>query len=307
MGLMMRRWIDCALLLLLPLSALASTPEVVYLQPPRSDADATHSFYHDLLHIVLPTGTQIEIRGSTIPQKRSMELVKSGTYTIGWSGTNSLREKDLLPVRVPLFAGLLGIRMPVIRRSDQTRFDMIRNAEDLKQLVACQGAQWPDSDILEANGYRVERVTSFERMYRMLEAGRCDYFPRGITEIYGELDRNVYPGLMAYDRVLLSYTFPMYFFVAHGNEALAELLEERLTQFAENGDLHAYLRQHPVTRGAFPLARFRDSLVFRLENPDLPAATPLSNRSFWLQLPPETPRETETEITPLAGFAALYP
>ena len=178
-------------------------------------------------------------------------MLKNGTYTITWSGTNSNREASLLPVRVPLFAGLLGIRMPVIRRSDKPRFDLIRNDSDLKQLVACQGDQWPDSDILEANGYQVERVTSFERMYRMLEAGRCDYFPRGITEIYGELERNVYPGLMAYDRVLLSYTFPMYFFVAHGNEELARILEARLTQFAESGDLQAYLRLHPVTRGPF--------------------------------------------------------
>ena len=301
----MRRWIEFAILFFLPLSAFASTPDVVYLQPARSGADATHDFYRDLLEIVLPTGTRIEVLGASIPQERGIELLKNGTYTITWSGTNSNREASLLPVRVPLFAGLLGIRMPVIRRSDKPRFDLIRNDSDLKQLVACQGDQWPDSDILEANGYQVERVTSFERMYRMLEAGRCDYFPRGITEIYGELERNVYPGLMAYDRVLLSYTFPMYFFVAHGNEELASILEARLTQFAESGDLQAYLRLHPATRGAFPLARFRNSLVFRLENPDLPAATPLQNRSFWLELPSESQRETDTEATPLAGYAVL--
>lgn len=301
----MRRWVDFAILLMLPLSVFASTPDVVYLQPPRSGADATHDFYSDLLEIVLPSGTRMELRGGSTSQERSMQLLRNNTTTIAWSGTNSVRERDLLPIRVPLFAGLLGIRMPVIRSSDKPRFDLIRNDSDLKQLVACQGDQWPDSDILEANGYEVERVTSFERMYRMLEAGRCDYFPRGITEIYGELDRNVYPGLMAYERVLLSYTFPMYFFVAQGDEELAAVLEERLLQFAQSGDLQAYLRLHPVTRGAFPLARFRDSLVFRLENPDLPAATPLQNRSFWLELPSESQRETETDTAPLPGYAIL--
>ena len=123
---------------------------------------------------------------------------------------------------------------------------------------------------------------------------RCDYFPRAITEVYGELESNTYPDLMAYDRVLLSYTFPMYFFTSKDNEALARKLEERLLIFAESGDLQAFIRQHPVTKSAFPLARFSESLIFSLKNPDLPAATPLQNQALWMDLPSERHSQTDT-------------
>ncbi len=302
----MRSWKVIALLFCLPAIVNAAAPDSIYLQPPRSDADATHSYYVDLLGIILPESRLLVNRGSATPQERSMQLLDRGAISISWSGTNTPRETRFRPVRVPLYAGLLGIRMPVIRASDKRRFDEISNESDLKAMVACQGDQWPDSDILEANGYTVERITSFEQMYRMLEGGRCDYFPRAITEIYGELESNTYPDLMAYDRVLLSYTFPMYFFTSKNNEALARKLEERLLIFAESGDLQAFIRQHPVTKSAFPLARFSESLIFSLKNPDLPAETPLQNRALWMDVPSERHSQTDTKTSSLAGDPILY-
>ncbi len=295
-----------AFLLCLPALVMARTADVIYIQPPRSAADASHTYYMDLLRTVMPEDTVFAIPGNTTPQERSLRLLDTGALTIAWSGTNNDREQRFRPIRVPVYAGLLGIRMPVIRASDKLRFDQISNESELKNLVACQGDQWPDSDILEANGYHVERVPQFDMMYRMLEAGRCDYFPRAITEIYGELAQANNPQLMAYDRVLLSYTFPMYFFTANSNEALASLLESRLLEFAHSGKLQDYIRHHPVTKGAFPLARFRESLIFQLANPDLPDATPLDDSTLWLQLPSESDRQVDAKAPTLARYPVLH-
>ena len=158
--------------------------------------------------------------------------------------------------------------------------------------MACQGNQWPDSDILEENGYRVDRIARFEVMYRMIEAGRCDYFPRSVIEIYAELEQFGQGVLMAYDDLVLSYPFPMYFFVNNDDASLADDLEGALTTMVQSGRLHEFMQQHPVTRSAFPLSRFKHARIFNLRNARLPPSTPVTDKVLWLDFPgSETPVE----------------
>ena len=116
----------------------------------------------------------------------------------------------------------------------------------------------------------------------MLEGGRCDYFPRSIIEVYGELASTQRRNLVAYERILLSYTLPMYYFTSYGNEGLAKTLESSLYNFATSGQLLEFMKTHPATRPAFPLSRFNDSTIFYLHNPDLPTETPISDTALWL-------------------------
>jgi hypothetical protein len=256
----------------------------IYIQPPRSVEDSTHNYYLDLLNKVLPTDTRIITTQRSMAQKRSMQELNSGDLTLAWSGAISAREAVFLPIRVPLFAGLLGTRVPVIRKDALVQFEQVKTAEDLKALIACQGDQWPDSDILEDNGYKVERVNKFELMYRMLRAGRCDYFPRGITEVYTEVDHQEDGLVMAYDRIILVYKFPMYFFVGKSNTELEQVLTEALYSYAASGELIEFMKNHETTRNVFPLSKYKDSLIFKLDNPSLPPLTPVNDDKLWLDL-----------------------
>ena len=259
-----------------------SYAESIYIQPPRAAEDASHKYYHDLLNAQLKNDDKLTIIERPVTQARSLQLLKGGDLTVAWSGTNYRRENLYRPLRVPLFLGLLGVRVPVIRQSDIARFDKITEEKQLQKLVACQGDQWPDSDILERNHYTVERVAKFESMYRMLKGGRCDYFPRSIIEVYGELEAPDRSDLVIYERLLLSYTFPMYYFMSYEREALAKTLESSLYNFAISGQLLEFMKTHPATRPAFPLSRFRESTIFYLHNPDLPTETPISDTALWL-------------------------
>jgi len=297
----MPRWLSFVLFLSVCCPRVYAQESTLYIQPPRSATDATQVYYHDLLQRMLPADMQIKTIPRAVTQERSLQLLNSNGLTVAWAGTNSRRESNFIPIRVPLFSGLLGVRMAVIRSEDKEKFDAISSSEQLKQLVACQGDQWPDSDILEANGYTVERVTKFDLMYRMLKAGRCDYFPRSITEIYGELKNRKDPAFMAYESILLSYPFPMYFFTGRDHSALAYLLEERLRAFALSGELKKYMTTHTATSPAFPLSRFKDARVFYLVNPDLPPATPVSDKGLWL-MPPSEPGSERDSSTPALGW-----
>ena len=278
-----RHWIP---MILFAVSAGVITPasaaEPVYIQPPRAIDDASHRYYQDLLATQFSADNRLTTIERPVTQERSLQLLNTGDLTIAWSGTNYRRENLYRPVRVPLFLGLLGVRVPVIRKADIARFTAITKESELQAMVACQGDQWPDSDILERNHYTVERVAKFESMYRMLKGGRCDYFPRSIIEVYGELEAPDRTDLIVYERLLLSYTFPMYYFMSYEREALAKSLESSLYDFATSGQLLEFMKTHPATRPAFPLSRFRESTIFYLHNPDLPTETPLSDTALWL-------------------------
>lgn len=269
----------------------ASALEPVYIQPPRSATDATQIYYQDLLDSMLPAAMPLRTVPRAVTQERSLQLLDTGSMSVAWCGTNNTREQRFRAIRVPLFGGLLGVRMGIIRKDQRARFDAITTEAEFQQLVACQGDQWPDSDILEANGYQVERITKYDQMFMMLKAGRCDYFPRSITEIFGELRNHGDDELMAYERILLSYPFPMYFFVSRNNPGLGDLLEGRLTQYARSGQLRTYMQSHPATQSVFPLEKYQDALIFELDNPDLPNDTPVDDPALWLFQSPDSSGE----------------
>ncbi|WP_299795601.1 transporter substrate-binding domain-containing protein [uncultured Shewanella sp.] len=271
----------------------SSSEEVITVSKRNTGDDASYEYYIDLINKVLSHteaefGEAMVVESSlSISQKRAFSELNQGNIDLFWSGTNTQRERDYQAIRVPLFGGLLGMRVPVIRAEQVQEFTQIVMAGQLKALIACQGDHWPDSDILEDNGYRVERVSRFELMYSMLRQGRCDYFPRGLPEVYAEVEQIGASDLVAFDSILLSYRFPMYLFVSKDSDRLAVRLEQGLLELAETGELKAFMERHPVTRMLFPLSRYKGAKIFVLENRSLSASTPLNNQALWLQVPPD--------------------
>lgn len=249
-----------------------------------------HPYFIDLLQAALERGGQSPAIVSAVPligsQERLLRYLEAGEHIdVYWVGTAPDRERRLAPVRVPLTGGLLGIRLPVILPQRQEEFARIRSVEDLRQYTACQGDQWPDSDILEANGLPVLRINQFHVMYEMLRAGRCDYFPRSVIEVYAEVAAQPQKSFMIDETLVLAYRYPLYFFTSRDNIALNRRLEAGLTAMAHDGSLMALIETHPTTSPAFPLHRFQGARVLTLSNPLLPQETPLADRSLWVPFP----------------------
>ena len=62
--------------------------------------------------------------------------IERGGLDLFWAATNQDLERRLLPVRIPLYKGLLGHRLLVIRQQDAARFAPIRTLEELARLKA---------------------------------------------------------------------------------------------------------------------------------------------------------------------------
>ena len=268
------------LLAFLVLTPLVFAQQEVHIRAPQGPGDAAHSYYRDLLQKVLDNtapdfGPAVVVETDiNTSQARALLMVKNAQLLdVDWAGTNIDREAFLHPIRVPLNLGLLGERLLTIDKNRHAEFDQINDISELREKTACQGQHWPDSDILETNHFKVERVIAFELMWDMLQFKRCDYFPRAVIEGYVEVQSYGSDRFEAYDRILISYPFPMFFFVAIENTALATRLEAGLTQMLEDGILLRFMQKHPATRNAFPLSRYQKSLRFKIENPFLTKET----------------------------------
>lgn len=254
------------------------------------DNKANFDYYTSLLSKVLEeTRTEYgdyKLEYSKIPmtQGRVIEELKLGeNISIDWLGTNKEREKELLPIRIPLLGGLLGYRVPVIRRSDIGYFDDIYTKKELGILTGIQGSQWPDLDILLSNSLNSIGVSDFKNMYPMLLGHRADYFPREITNAYNEVYEHGQGALIVYDKLIIHYTFPLYFFVNKNNTRLAERIEKGLMKMVEEGKLREHIMTHPNTRDVFPLDKYKNSRIIELVNPDLPEKTPLEDKRLWIK------------------------
>lgn len=265
----------------------------VRIPAPRGNFDPVHDYIVDLTRLILsknkqlyPESKLVFVDFKEVTQGRIFVLLEHNYVDIIWSGTDSERELNYLPIRIPLFRGFLGYRALLIRQEDKDKFLQIDTPSKLKQYTACQGAHWPDSDILETNGYPVLRVANFHAMYKMLAIKRCDYFPRAIFEAYAEQKAamKTFSNIMVMDELILHYKFPFYFFVKKNNVKLAQRLETGLMIALADGSLMNLMKNHKITKHIFPLTQWQDKRYFELSNTVLGIKLPLNNKQFWLNL-----------------------
>ena len=260
---------------------------------PRDKIDPVYSYFVDLTKLVLsktqhlyPDSKVVLIPSNRVTQGRSLLLLDKNYLDLVWSGTNTERESRYLPIYFPLFRGLLGYRVLLIRKEDVGKFSQITTSAQLKELVACQGAHWPDSDILEDNGYTVSRVVHFDAMFKMLSRKRCDYFPRAVFEGFSEQKAIVseFENIVLFDDIILHYNFPFYYFVDKENIELSKRLSTGLKQSLQDGSFMALMKNHSVSKHLFPLSQWKNKRFFELVNGDFDSQTLENNSHFWLNL-----------------------
>lgn len=207
------------------------------------------------------------------------ELEHGVSLDVIWTMTSVEREKTLLPVRIPIDRGLLGWRLLMVRSQALPHFAALALPTQLRLLRAGQGFDWPDTVILKNAGYNVDETVRYNDLFVRLAAGRLDYVPRSVQEVWGELDSHPGMGLAVEPTLALHYPAAMYFFVNRRNTALAADLQRGLEAALADGSFEALFQRHfGAALARADLARRR---VVELANPVLPPETPLANRALW--------------------------
>ncbi len=221
--------------------------------------------------------------GEVLTRMRSAVLVDRGHVDLLWGATTIERESLLRPIRISLLKGLMGYRILLINPEDQPRFSAIETLDQLKQLRAGQGTDWPDTTIFMTNGIEVITSTNYESLYKMLAARRFDFLPRGANQVLSEVRHNESIQLAVEQDLVLVYPSPVYFFVRSDNERLAERIETGLQAMMEDGSFDQYFYSHPLIQEALTELRLHERRPIHLNNPLLPKGTPAEARLDWLR------------------------
>ncbi|MCL1143301.1 hypothetical protein [Shewanella gaetbuli] len=250
--------------------------------------DPKQAYYISLLELALQKTTAdfgpykmtpVELE---MPQGRTVKLVQANQHIdIVWTMTSIERESQLQAVYIPLLKGLMGYRIGIIRKEGQAQFDQINTLAEFKRVLIGQGSDWPDTTILQQNGFSVISGSA-SKLLAMLVKQRFDYFPRAIHEPWDELARR--DDLALESRLLLRYAAPIYFFVNKDNVKLAARIEKGLRIAISDGSFDQLFYNHPITEGIIEKAQLDKRIEFEIANPLLSpkSAELLNEKHLWL-------------------------
>lgn len=219
---------------------------------------------------------------NNLPHQRGQRWLKSGKLRgVVSLATNKQREQDFLAIRIPIMAGILGMRVFLISSDQQHLFNPISTLEQLQQIPLGFVQHWGDIEVLRHNKLTVVPATRYETVFPMLTAGRFRYFPRGVNEVFPELKRfrQQYPTLKIESNNAFFYSYPVYFFVHKNDHELAGRLEDGLNKALTNGSFKALFVKHHAE--LMEQLKFDQRNIFILDNPTLPAGTPVPDTQWW--------------------------
>ena len=217
-------------------------------------------------------------------RRRSLEELQTGErINVATAATRPEWEERAIPVRIPILKGLLGYRLFLIRGQDAGKFKGLQSLDDLKRLRAGGGRQWSFTDALERNGFTLVTSQDYDGLFIMLDFGRFDYFPRGVNEIYQEYEtrRMSLPSLAIEPTLALYCPLPSYFFISPRHPKLADRIRRGMEIILENGVLDGLFEAY--YRPVIERSKLKDRTIFRIDNPELPAATPLDRPELWFR------------------------
>lgn len=262
--------------LLLCTATQAAETLLVRYPPPTSAKDVRYGYTIELLRLALDrSGGNYRLLPADQPMNNDRivnELRSGNTIDVAWLQTTKEREQRLRPIRFPLYQGLLGWRLLLIRGHDQTRFDKVSTLADLSQFSAGLQQDWPDVGIMRNAGLPVVTTPTYDNLFRMLAAGRFDYLSRSILEIALEHAQHKESGLVIEQHLLLYYPGDLYFFVAPTNKHLATRLNTGLKKAVADGSFAALFSRH--WGKIVESAGIKRRQVLLLNNPLFPDAPP---------------------------------
>lgn len=218
-----------------------------------------------------------------ITSDRNMRNLAQGVYDVNWMHTNSEREQTLIPIRIPVYKGLIGWRLLLIRQDMRDQFAKIESLGALKSFRHGQAYDWPDTEILKYHNFNIVEASNARILMNMLKGGRIDSFPRSMVEIWSEFElHGDATSMMIDDTVVIVYPTAFYTFVDKRNQGLATIIEQGMELAIADGSFDKLFNRYfsEVIRRA----ELDKRKIFHLTNPGLSAQTPLHRQELWFNL-----------------------
>ncbi|WP_156184273.1 diguanylate cyclase [Cellvibrio sp. pealriver] len=226
--------------------------------------------------------TQLE---QVITDARKTRRVEEGSLSLKWSSASNPLEKNLKPIKIPIFKGLLGYRIFVIRKGDQNRFNSIKTLEDLRKLTAGQGYFWGDTKILQTAGIPVVTAAQGRNLWSMLASHRFDYMSLAVHEPWLDLEHRAELQLEVEKNLLLVYPSAMFFYVSTGNKVLYDLISSGMERAINDGSYDRLFYQSRMIQAVVERVNFSTRKVIYINNPLIDTSLLPTNPKYWFSLP----------------------
>ncbi|MDP5032271.1 amino acid ABC transporter substrate-binding protein [Paraglaciecola sp.] len=218
----------------------------------------------------------------SVPQGRSAALIEEAFYDIHWMVSNTERETRLAPIRIPLYKGLIGLRLAFVNKNNPDLLADVTSQAQLQNLVVGQGRDWPDTQILLNSQFNLIATTNTNALFNLLTIERIDYFPRSVIEIWAEHALMQHAKVMVDPHIAIYYPTAVYFFVRKNDMHLHGVIEKGLQIAIDDGSFEALFTQH--FGGLLKRANLAKRQIFELDNPFLPKETPLADARLWFDI-----------------------
>lgn len=214
-------------------------------------------------------------------EARGEMLLKSGKVDFQFLSVTKKREQELRSIRIPIYYGLLGCRLLLVPKQKMESYSQVKNVSQLRTFVGGHGSNWGDLSVYGDNQLPVKTSPEYGTLFKMLSGGRFDYFHRGVSEIWSELDR-WNKELAIAESIAIFYKLPVYFYVNKDNKELGDLIE--------NSFLKAQKQENNVFKKIF--LQFHGEMIKKanldkrnmivLKNNALPQDLPKLDTSSWM-------------------------
>ena len=275
-------------LLLLALCGHARAVDAVIFDRAASPADYRREYSKALLLLVMERTVPefgpftIDYADAHMERLRLLEALKEGKLlNVTAYPADARWLRALLSVPVPTDMGLQSWRIALIDVKHQERIRQLELPDGLKQMTAGVGTVWVTRAALHKNGFRYVTGSNYGGLFDMLMAGRFDYFPRGVKEIFQEYDlrRSTFPQLAVEESFVLHDNIPSLFFVSPRHPRLYRRIQAGMELLLKDGTLERFVLEHH--RVFLQRAKLCHRRRIELPNPDLDPAM-LARKELWL-------------------------
>ena len=238
-----------------PVSGLASDPlQVRYYH--HGFSLALRQYFNDVVTMVLETTVdgfgpfQLHASDKRLAPIRTMLEVQRGeilhlAFGSSWY-RNVLTEGTFHEFEYPFVFDLIGLRRYITAPGRAKALARVGKVEELKEFSVGQGEGWPDTMILQRNGFRVVEGYELDSLVPMLAKGRFDLLPLSILETSATLAeyRGQHKNLAINNDINLFYPFPFSLFISAKTPKLAERFKVGVQQVFTSGDAKKLFNRH---------------------------------------------------------------
>jgi hypothetical protein len=231
---------------LLTLSTYAEEPLTIRLAAINTENDLRHEYSQQLQKLIIASSPrEIEVDWVSFPSdQQHIGLLDNRAIDVFATAYDEKVAQKYHTIRYPIFKGLMGYRLMLVRNEDRDILANVNDIQALKKFTLGQGSQWQDTKIFSENGFVVITSRHYNRLFEMLSKKRFELFPRSILEIWGEEQTFSTLGISVEPNMVLHYPLTMFYFIRKNEPKLRQALESGFKIAVDNGSFDALFKKY---------------------------------------------------------------